>query len=196
MKVLAVGGCASGVGKSTWISRLLSALPGWGALKTSPGRAAPGGASWRLTTEIEILAERGSDTRLYLDAGAARVAWLRSPGVAPPDAVAVVREAFQGLAGIVVEGNSVTRVLRPDRIHVLARAGRLEIKGSALPLLETADVVILNRPADRDDAESAATLGALRRHGLKVDPVVADVLDPRDPRCAAILAAIRDWSRC
>ena len=41
MLVLGIGGCSSGVGKTTLICRLLEVFGGWGALKTTPVHRRP-----------------------------------------------------------------------------------------------------------------------------------------------------------
>lgn len=167
MKVIGIGGCSSGVGKTTLICRVLEALPGWGALKTTPVHKKPCPdpdtcpachglrGDYQILTEPERLFREGSDTSRYRDAGAVRVSWLKSRpefiGLGVDEAV----ERFRDLPGVVVEGNSFTRYLWPDRMIMVARAELDEVKPTARALLGKADLVVLNGAAGTPDRRRA-----------------------------------------
>jgi hypothetical protein len=208
MRVLGVGGCSSGVGKTSLICRLLESLPGWGALKTTPvhRRPCPDPATcpachglegrWQIRTDPAYLLRERSDTFRYREAGAARIAWLKSR---PDDLGAGIEEAiglFSGLPGVLVEGNSFTRHLSPHRLAIVARAGLREIKPSALALLGRADTVLLNHvppPGVEPEASGDACRRLLAAGARAVH--VLDVSDPLESGCRAFLEEIRAWAR-
>ncbi len=201
MRILVVGGCSRGVGKTLLISRLIGALPGWGALKTSPGhREAAGHAHglegrFDLVTDLAVLSRPGKDTARYLAAGASRVAWLRAR---PEHLAEGVREALDRLAdlpGLLVEGNSVAGCLAPDRLALVARAAMSEVKPSAVPLLARADWFVLNAPRGTPAEDLAETERNLRRLSATAPCVVADLAEPADPALAPLLSALSAWSR-
>ncbi len=188
-----MGGLHAGVGKTALVCRLLEALPHWGALKTSP--LAPGGPPFELLDGRERLCEPGSDTARYLAAGAARVLWLRYTPEGLGAGLQAAWEAFgPALGGVVVEGNSWTQGQRPERFLLLGRVPLREIKPSARRAAALADLVVLNR-SRRDAAElvlrsARALAGAVGGH-----PWIADLSDPREPGCAALVERVLTWAR-
>lgn len=126
MKVLSVAGVGSGSGKTTLMARLIAVLPGWGALKTSPVR--PGGHDHGLTGDYDLvtnlgrLSSSGTDTRRYIDSGAARVAWLIARPPLSAAAAEAVRAAFGDLPGLLVEGDSLAEGLRPGKRYRVSPA--------------------------------------------------------------------------
>lgn len=195
MRIVAVGGFGSGSGKTLLLERILGAAPGIGAVKTSPrspDRLPPGGFAWEVS--LEILAADGSDTRRYLDAGAAAVGWLRSVVPPPAPAGAMVRDWGRPLAGIAVEGISVAAVLRPDRRVLVAASDFSEIKPAAAAILHDVDLIVVNRRAGSEDADRA--LRRIERSAGGRPVVLADLGRPDDPGTAAAVAAITAWLRC
>jgi len=204
MRVLGVGGCCSGVGKTTVICRLLEVLKGWGALKVSPVHrdpASPSGASlvthglqgaYRIDTDP---GEPSSDTGRFHAAGAARVAWLRSTperlGFALDEALA----GFSGMPGVVVEGNAPARERPPLGLLIVARVGQREVKPSARARVAHADWIVLNRGGDETATLDGETVSELERE-LGVRPrFVIDAASPADPGTVELLEAIRAWAR-
>lgn len=182
MKLLAIAGFGSGSGKTTLVERLLPRLPAWGALKTSPGKhgRTPAGA-WRLETDPGGLIAPGSDTARMLAAGAARVAWLRSDGAPPADALAAVRGWSRGLPGLVVEGLRAAEALGAGRLYLVARSGR-DLKPEAIAASARAEAIVVN--------------GAPDPPGLPPARIVrVDLARPGDPALEALLDEISDWSR-
>jgi molybdopterin-guanine dinucleotide biosynthesis protein len=202
MRVLGVGGCCSGVGKTTIICRLLEVLGGWGALKVSPAhrdRRSHSAATvvthglegaYRIDTDP---GDPGSDTGRFRAAGAARVAWLRSTperlGLALDEALA----GFTGLSGVVVEGNAPARERPPAGLVMVARVGQREIKPSARPMLARADWIVLNRGQGETAALDGKTASEIE---LGASPrFVIDAAVPDDPGTAEFLETIRAWAR-
>lgn len=183
MRILAVGGFGSGSGKTTLVERLLPRLPAWGALKTSPGKhgRTPSG-SWRLETDPAGLGHAGSDTARMAAAGAARVAWLRSDGTPPAEAIEAVRAWARGLPGIVVEGLRAAEALGADRLYLVARAGSRDLKPGAVEAAARAAAIVVNGGDDPP--------------GLPAGRIVrVDLARDGDPGLEALLAEISDWSR-
>jgi molybdopterin-guanine dinucleotide biosynthesis protein len=204
MVVLGVGGCCSGVGKTTLICRLLEVLDGWGALKVSPVHrdpASPPGAPlvdhalegvYRIDTDP---GDPGSDTGRFHGAGAARVAWLRSTperlGLALDEALA----GFSGMPGVVVEGNAPARERPPTGLLMVARVGQREVKPSARALLTRADWIVLNRGAGPTATLDAMGASEVERQ-LGASPRFAiDAAAPSDPGTVELLEAISTWAR-
>jgi molybdopterin-guanine dinucleotide biosynthesis protein len=200
-----VGGCCSGVGKTTLLCRLLEPLRGWGALKVSPAHRHPRRpdaadlVSHGLDGDYRIDAspgEPGSDTARFHAAGAARVAWLRStPGRLGP-ALDEALAGFAGLPGVLVEGNAPARERPPDALVVVARVAQREIKPSARALLASADWIVLNRDGGRASGLAAPDVPEIARALGREPTFVVDLAAPADPRAAELLEAIRAWARC
>jgi hypothetical protein len=183
VRILAIGGFGSGSGKTTLVARVLARLPGWGALKTSPGKhGRTGSSAWALETDAVALRIAGSDTARMLDAGAARVAWLRSEGAPPAAALDAVRAWSAGLPGLVVEGLRAAEALGAQRLYLVARAGSRDLKPAAFAAMPRAAAVVVN---------GSAIPGEI--HGARV--VVADLARADDPALADLLDEISAWSR-
>jgi molybdopterin-guanine dinucleotide biosynthesis protein len=204
--VLAVGGCSSGVGKTTLACRLLEALPGWGALKVTPLHKEPCrgpdrcpicagiDAEHSLLTLPEDLDRPGSDTDLYRRAGASRVAWLKNR---PGNRAAGIEEAlraFDGLPGLIAEGNGFALNASPSASIVVGRAGLREVKPSARPLLPIASWVVVNRSEATPEEEVIRVESSLQRWGaeriLELNAAAAV-----DAGTAGFLREIRTWAR-
>lgn len=152
MRILAIGGMSSGVGKTTLICRILPCLPGWAVLKTSvrSGKKAAGDLPpdrYEIVTAAQELQVRGKDTGRYHEAGAAGLAWLRTGPDGLAQGVPQAMGRFTGYPGVVVEGNSHTFHQDPDRLVLVARGSLSEIKPTAARLLPRADLVVLNQAA-------------------------------------------------
>lgn len=199
MWVLGVGGTSSNVGKTALVCRLLEGLPGWGALKTSvrkPGDPRPGHRHGRtapadLCSDRDRLLRPGTDTERFAHAGATRVLWLRADLDALAGAIGPALGAFEGLPGVVVEGNSFAAFARPHRFVILARAGLDDVKGSAVPLVRTADWVAVQVARDASAASGRRLAVRLReRYGAR-DVRIVDLADPAEP----IVTEIISWAR-
>jgi hypothetical protein len=201
MLVLGVGGCCSGVGKTEVICRLLQASSGWGALKVSPIHrrfsepASSPPVTHGLVGDYRIDADPGkpsSDTGRFREAGAARVAWLRSAPACLGEALDEALAGFEGLPGVIVEGNAPARERPPDGLLMVARVGQREVKPSARSLIGRADWLVLNRGGTGADrgviARIERALG--RAPGFRIDAA-----EPSDPGTVELLEAIRAWAR-
>jgi molybdopterin-guanine dinucleotide biosynthesis protein len=137
--IIGIGGGHSGAGKTGIVCKLLTKLPGWGAIKYT--KTSLYGS---ITDDITVLSETGKDTKRFLDSGAAKVVWVRSPFHELPQIFPMAVEMLSHLEGIVVEGNSAIDVLNPD-IVIFVSGPEGKMKDGAENILRRADVVIFDR---------------------------------------------------
>jgi len=184
------------VGKTTLIRRILGKLPDWGALKTTRTHGHGDAASrYEIRNDRRVLGEAGSDTALFLEAGAARVGWLlyRPSGLAAGLTRAL--EDFHGLPGVVLEGNSYAGHLRPTGLIVVARPGLTEVKPSARPLIPLADWVVINRDRDATDEDASTLARDLSDRFDAKRLFVLDLADAMDGAGLSFLDEVRAWAR-
>jgi molybdopterin-guanine dinucleotide biosynthesis protein len=198
LRVVAVSGFASNVGKTTVACRLLERLPGWEAIKVTKGHYRSCGkdphaccVSHLLSDAPLVLSGRertyapGKDTGRYWDAGASNVHWV----VATKDRVADgVREALGRVAdaapGVVVEGTGFLVSVPVDYAVMVAGPEFAEIKASAAAVFRSACSLFLSRVEPDDEAAVERVRSLLR--GRRVDVPLPPVLYERDlPRLAA-----------
>src|SRR5262245_55400981 len=130
--VIAVGGFASEVGKTSLMCHLLRALPGWEAIKSTRGHYRSCGkdphaccVSHLLSDEPVILSghERtyavGKDTGRYWDAGASNVHWMIVTDEQVEKGINQTLELVQS-EGVLVEGNSFTQFVEPEYFVMVA----------------------------------------------------------------------------
>jgi hypothetical protein len=200
VNVLAISGAGSDSGKTTFVVAVLRAFPGWGALKTSPFGAAGhhhgGDRNYELVIERERLLSPGRDTRSYLEAGAARAAWLIAKAPLDPGAAAEILQLFAPCAGLAVEGGSLAEALSPGRRYVIVRAGTTALKPEAASAVPRADALLVNAPAGTGREEVARTVAALAAYDAAAPILEFDPATPADPGLARVLSAIRAWARC
>jgi molybdopterin-guanine dinucleotide biosynthesis protein len=158
--VIGIGGYTSNVGKTTLVCDLLTAFPGWEAIKTTRGHYRSCGkdphaccVSHLLAAEPVVRSGReatyalGKDTGRYWDAGASNVHWL----IATDDQVEPgIREALSRVKaeGVFIEGNSFARFVEVDFFVMVRREGEEKIKKSAKQVLDEADVVYVSDEKD------------------------------------------------
>lgn len=134
MKIIVVSGAKSGVGKTYVAQELLRRLSGWSALKVTVNKDhhCPHQIGCGICPEIkdifylikdeEIINQTGKDTARLKEAGAKEVMWLK----ARPEGLKVgldnALSEFSGCSGVVIEGTSVLKFIKPDiNIHVYER---------------------------------------------------------------------------
>jgi len=134
---------------------------------------------FRLVTEESVLRERGTDTDRLAEAGARRVVWA----IARRSAVAVAWAAVTPLVAggpVVMEGSAITFEAKPALtffvVHPFLDPARW--KESASALLDSADCVVVNRPANETREPAAAVLEAIHARRGRRDVRIADVTAP------------------
>ncbi len=133
---IGVGGCRSGAGKTTVATLILRAFPGWGAIKYTKTSLYAS-----IVDDADVLSERGKDTRKLLDAGAARVLWVKAPPADAGDVLPRAVEMMPDVRGIVIEGNSAIEAIEPD-IVIFVCGTEGAVKESSRKVLRMADIVI------------------------------------------------------
>ncbi|MBA2525193.1 MAG: hypothetical protein H0V18_05320 [Pyrinomonadaceae bacterium] len=153
--IVAVGGFASDVGKTTLMCRILESLPGWEAIKTTRGHYRSCGKDPHACCVSHLLGDEpvvrsgreqtyddGKDTGRYWDAGARNVHWM----------IATEHQVEKGIHqaldrvrsdGVIIEGNSFTQFVDVDYLIMVARRNNTKIKGSARRALSKASVLYL-----------------------------------------------------
>lgn len=166
---VAIGGFTSEVGKTTLMCHLLSALPGWEAIKTTRGHYRSCGKDPQACCVSHLLSEEpvvrsgrgetytpGKDTGRYWDAGATNVHWLIVTEKQVEEGIKRVMERVTA-AGVLIEGNSITEFIPVDFMIMVARAEGLKVKASARRALRRASGLYLSEPPEsflRADSES------------------------------------------
>lgn len=118
MKVIAVAGSGSGSGKTTLVCRILSAMPGLGAVKISPRETVTPVVEWGSGS-----GGAAKDTARYAAAGAVRVARIVAPRELVPRYWEEAAAGMSGCRGVVVEGSRSLEVGK-ERFGILVAGGR------------------------------------------------------------------------
>lgn len=161
--IVAVGGFASDVGKTTLMCRLLKSLPGWEAIKTTRGHYRSCGKDPHTCCVSHLLGDApvvrsgrdqtydsAKDTGRYWDAGAKNVHWM----------IAAEHQVENGInqalslvhsEGVVIEGNSFTQFVKVDYFVMVARAKDIKIKGSARRALSKVSALYLFDDSEHED---------------------------------------------
>ncbi len=142
MITVIVGGERSGVGKTRLVEEILRNFPGWGAIKIT--RIRKNGCArdtsgecrlcstfkgdWEIETQEEIILTPGKDTCRMRQAGAKRVVWLKAKNGFLKEGLAESLRYMKGLAGVVIEGTSARRVLKPDIFLFLKKDGSMRVE--------------------------------------------------------------------
>lgn len=171
--IIAVGGFASEVGKTTLMCELLRHLPGWEAIKTTRGHYRSCGkdphaccVSHLLSDEPVILSGRertyaiGKDTGRYWDAGASNVHWMIVTDEQVEKGINQTLALVQS-EGVLVEGNSFTQFVEPEYFVMVARGSDFKIKGSARKCLSRVSAFYLS-----DNTDAGAFKDRLNQLGL------------------------------
>lgn|GEM_PF-711031 len=148
--IIGIGGACSGAGKTSYASLLLKRLKGWGAIKYTKTSL-----YCSIVDDLEVLSEKGKDTKRLLDSGAEKVLWVRSPYDGLTEVLQIAIESFSSMEGIVLEGNSAIEVLKPNIVIFISGADRERFKKSAEKVLRIADVVIFEKEPPLGTPESA-----------------------------------------
>lgn len=167
--VIAVGGFASEVGKTTLMCELLRHVPGWEAIKTTRGHYRSCGkdphaccVSHLLSDEPVILSGRDrtyaneKDTGRYWDAGASNVHWMIVTDAQVQKGISQTLELVRS-EGVVIEGNSFAQFVDVDYFIMVARGDDFKIKGSARRALGKVSAFYLSDNADPDAFKNRLT---------------------------------------
>lgn len=163
MPVLVIGGHTRSVGKTSVVSGLIAALPGfhWTALKitqyghgvcSANGEAcdcATADHSFAVSEEKDRSGE--SDTSRFLIAGADHSWWVRTQQGHLAEAMPRIRKILASTQNIIIESNSILRFLKPDLYLTVLDPATADFKSSAQTFLDRADAVLLHTATSSND---------------------------------------------
>jgi len=135
-RIIGIGGGGRSAGKTTIACRILESFSGWGAIKYTRTSFYTS-----IIDDPAILRREGKDTRRFLDSGAEKVVWVQSPFSELGETLPLAVQMFSSLEGIVVEGNSLIKMLKPD-VVIFASGADGEIKPGAKQVLEMSGIII------------------------------------------------------
>lgn len=151
----AIGGFASGVGKTTLMCDILRAFPGWEAIKMTRGHYRSCGKSAHACCVSHLLRDEpvirsgrdetykaGKDTGRYWDAGASNVHWVI---VTDEQVEQGIKSALERVAtpGVLVEGTSFRQFIAADFTVLVSRPEVEQVKPSARRALAQTDALYL-----------------------------------------------------
>jgi len=152
MAIVIVGGQARKVGKTSVITALIAALPGydWTAIKITPHEHKPP-VDQPFTVSEELYTSTATDTGRYLAAGATKALLLSVGHARLVDAMPHLQRAISCAKNVMIESNSIVEHLRPDVYMVVVDPAITVTKESVLRYLPQANaVVIAPKGKDRD----------------------------------------------
>lgn len=153
MRTLVIAGAHSGAGKTALVEKLLKALKGWACLKVTVlhrgicptgkncGACAGVEDSFCIISDKKIIAEKSKDTCRFKEAGAKKVLWLKAKPEGLKKGIKEALAQFKGAQGLIIEGTSVLKYLKPDAAIMVRRKGSI-LKPSARQVLKKVDLVL------------------------------------------------------
>lgn len=172
--IVAVGGFASNVGKTTLMCDLLRARPGWEAIKTTRGHYRSCGKDPLACCVSHLLSDApvvrsgrdetytdGKDTGRYWDAGASNVHWLIATDEQIEKGIKLALERVNS-EGVFIEGNSFTQFVGVDYFIMVSGGNDFKIKNTARRALGQVSAFYLPEEAQRDSFSAWA-----KRRGLE-----------------------------
>jgi hypothetical protein len=155
-KTIVIGGHSRNVGKTSVVAGLIAALPefDWTALKITQyghGICSANGQACDCATNDHSGAiseekdhDGDSDTARFLNAGAAKVWWVRTEQGRLAEAMPFIREKIANAKNIIIESNSIVKFLHPDIYLVVLDPSTADFKTSAREFLDQAAAVIVH----------------------------------------------------
>jgi molybdopterin-guanine dinucleotide biosynthesis protein len=161
MAIIVIGGHSRNVGKTSVVAGIIAALPeyDWTALKitqyghgicSKDGEAchcATDDHNWAISEEKDRSA--ATDTSRFLQAGAARVYWIRTQQGLLAEAMPAIRRRLAQSQNAIIESNSLIKFIRPDLYLTVLDPATADFKTSAQEYLDRADGVILHQRAEK-----------------------------------------------
>lgn len=153
LKIITISGSHSKVGKTMLAEKLFKRLRGWSGLKVTvahDGSCPAGrncGVCGKLDSEFSIVSDRtrlnekGKDTERFKKAGARKVLWLRARPEGLEKGLKKAVSMFKGAKGLIIEGTSVLRYVKPDLAILVKRKGSV-LKPSAKEAFNKIDLIV------------------------------------------------------
>ena len=154
-KIIVVGGHTRNIGKTQLVEEILRAFPErkWLAAKItqfghgicSRNGEACGCADDEHLVAVDAETERGTgtDTSRFLDAGAARVLWVRTKQGRLAEAMPQLREEMAKAEHVILESNAVLGFLKPSLYLPVLDFAVDDFKDSARAMLDRADAYVV-----------------------------------------------------
>lgn len=192
MALVVIGGHSRNVGKTSVVAGLISALPefDWTAAKitqyghgicSANGEAcdcATGDHSWAISEERDRSGD--SDTSRFLQAGAAKVFWVRTEQGRLAEAMPTLRERLKSARNVILESNSVLKFMRPDLYLTVLDPATEDFKNSAREFLDRADAVILHENKGQPEWDSVSLKPVANKPVFRITPpnyVTAEIVE-------------------
>lgn len=154
MKTIVIAGAHSNIGKTSLAEEMLRNLPNWSALKVTVKKRAsrcPRGDNcgvcdelkedFDIVTDKKTISQRGTDTARLKEAGAEKVVWLRATLKGLRAGLTESLQRLKGSEGIVIEGTSVLRYVKPD-LAVYLKDNATDLKSTAKEAYRKADIIV------------------------------------------------------
>ena len=184
MRVIAVGGEAKNIGKTTLVCNIIAAFPqiGWTAIKFSTHAHVPVNVELVIETKgISIwrqsCAGDDSDTARFLKAGAQRGFLVLSEPSDHRMVSEILRKQLPPAAHVIIESTQVAELLNPDLFLLVINSAAVKLKKPAPKLFESANAFI------RRAGEGLAT-------GIELNPAGKPIFESRREGLAPELASL------
>lgn len=153
MKTIVISGAHSNIGKTLFAEEVLRNLPNWSALKVTVKRGleCPRHSNCEICSELKgnfdivadkkIISQKGSDTARLKEAGAKKVIWLKSTLKGLSAGFRKSLQMLNGSEGIVIEGTSILRFIKPD-LAIYLKSNTTPLRTSAREAKRRADIII------------------------------------------------------
>lgn len=158
--IIGIGGSHSGAGKTSLATLILKSFRGWGAIKYTKTSLYVS-----IIDDLAVISEAGKDTRKFLDAGAGKVIWVRSPHSGLGEVLPVAVGMLSRLQGIVVEGNSAVEIIKPD-IVIFVFGCEEKMKPRAKKIFQMADIVIFRSRKPTETPQHAILFAGSKQEEL------------------------------
>ena len=139
MKIITVSGAHSNIGKTTAVEYVLQRLKNWSALKVTVVKDTPcprnahcgiceeQDAPFSIVRDARIINKKGKDTQRMKAAGAKKVVWLKARPSGLKAGLEKALRHFGGSDGVVIEGTSVLKHIKPDLGIFISDKGKITI---------------------------------------------------------------------
>lgn len=168
--LLVVGGHSRNIGKTSVVCGIVQALRSWNwtAVKITQyghGLCSHDGEPCECADPVHPVAiseERGraplTDSGRFLNAGAARAFWVRTPAGRLHAAMPRLRPILQSSENAIVESNSLLRLVRPDLCLMVLDGAVPDFKPTSLRFLDRAGALVVTSSARLEWPEVAPGL--------------------------------------
>lgn len=152
MLLIAVGGQAKNIGKTTLVCNIIAAFPqtGWTAVKFSTHAHEPAHSELILRSQKvaiwrQIRAGYDTDTARFLKAGAQRALFVQSEESNQPAASEILLKELSPATHVIVESTKMSELLNPDLFLMIVDSSAPRFKKSSTEKLHLVDAFVRRR---------------------------------------------------